>query len=306
MSTTTLPLGRTTSLRERVAAAASRVDAEAGVIRDVKILGYQSKNGRTYTREALQGAIKLYEGIAVNIDHDSNGAHGRSVGDRAGWLENVRLASDGLRGDLHLLMSDPRSAKVLEAAQRRPNLLGLSHDATGQVREDRATGKLIVDRIEAVRSVDLVADPATTAGLFEGVGDSHYDRELARQRTGRPLLEAEDPATTPTDPADFASAIRAASTEAAFTMLYGRIGMLFEEDEPRDLLGVVKAIRDLLDEVEAAVDDPSTTIATADTAESLSYEALRDSIRPGGRSPRSDAHEGPESYEALREQIRGR
>ncbi len=37
-----------------------QVDAQAGVIRGVKILGLTSRNGRTYLPEALSGAAALY------------------------------------------------------------------------------------------------------------------------------------------------------------------------------------------------------------------------------------------------------
>ena len=37
----------------------SRVDREAGVIRDVLILGSRSANGRTYTADAMSAAVKL-------------------------------------------------------------------------------------------------------------------------------------------------------------------------------------------------------------------------------------------------------
>ena len=45
------------------------VDREAGVLRGVKILGLQSRNGRSYLPEALSAASKLYEGAKVNVNH---------------------------------------------------------------------------------------------------------------------------------------------------------------------------------------------------------------------------------------------
>src|SRR5581483_9249417 len=46
-----------------------RVDREAGVVRGVKILGLESRNGRTYLPAALAGSIRLYEGAKVNVNH---------------------------------------------------------------------------------------------------------------------------------------------------------------------------------------------------------------------------------------------
>ena len=48
---------------------AIRVDAAAGVVRGVKILGLTSRNGRSYKPEALAAAIPLYEGAKVNVNH---------------------------------------------------------------------------------------------------------------------------------------------------------------------------------------------------------------------------------------------
>jgi hypothetical protein len=46
-----------------------RVDREAGVIRGVKVLGLESRNGRTYLPEALAQAAQLYEDAKVNVNH---------------------------------------------------------------------------------------------------------------------------------------------------------------------------------------------------------------------------------------------
>lgn len=159
-------------LLERVASGSLRVDRANGVIRDVRIIGYESRNGRVYSREALRRAKSLYEGKQVNFDHPprTDPDRERSITDRAGWLENVREVDGGLTGDLHLLTSDPRAGKILEAAEKRPDLFGLSHNADG--RSTRRDGKVIVEEITAVRSVDIVSDPATTRGLYESVDTS--------------------------------------------------------------------------------------------------------------------------------------
>jgi Skp family chaperone for outer membrane proteins len=153
-------------LREYTSAptSSSRVDRDAGVIRDVLILGHVSANQRVYTHDALAAAARLYEGVRVFADHQPDGR--RSVRDLVGWLSGVRLAEGGLRGDLHLLAPDTEFGRVvLGAAERHPSSLGLSHDAEGRtVTHD---GQTIVEAIESVRSVDLVAEPATTRSLYE-------------------------------------------------------------------------------------------------------------------------------------------
>ena len=55
-----------------------RVDRGAGIIRGVKILGLESRNGRRYPAETLLRAVELYDGAKVNVNH----ANGNPVGPR--------------------------------------------------------------------------------------------------------------------------------------------------------------------------------------------------------------------------------
>lgn len=155
-----------------------KVDRENCVIRDVRILGSKSRNGREYTPQAIAGAREMYEGIVVNYDHPGpNPGLPRSVNDRGGWIENTRIASDGgLMGDFHFLKSDNRAEKVCEAAERRPELLGMSHNIDAKVR--RSNGKMLVEEITRVRSVDVVSDPATTRSLFESIEQEEADMSV--------------------------------------------------------------------------------------------------------------------------------
>lgn len=145
-----------------------RVDREAGVIRDVKIVGFTSVNGRRYTREALAAALPLYEGIKVNVNHPEphQASRPRSYQDRIGKLQNVRLAEDGLRGDLQYNPKHPLAEQLAWDAEHSPESVGLSHNVLGVTK--RREGQEFVEAIRRVNSVDLVADPATTKGLFEG------------------------------------------------------------------------------------------------------------------------------------------
>jgi len=42
------------------------IDREKGIIKGVKIIGFNSQNGRKYLPEALKDAVPMYEGIKVN------------------------------------------------------------------------------------------------------------------------------------------------------------------------------------------------------------------------------------------------
>src|SRR5258708_13596911 len=58
-----------TSLIELTFSDAHTVDCDAGVIRGVRVLGRQSRNGREYSDRALAEAAALYQGIGVNLNH---------------------------------------------------------------------------------------------------------------------------------------------------------------------------------------------------------------------------------------------
>src|SRR5262245_19496407 len=121
------------------------------VIKNVRALGLTSANKRRYDREAVRKAMCLYEGKAVNANHPSlRNAEQRSVYDRIGWLENVRQDSDGgLRADLHYLKAHALAGPLVEAARRRPELFGLSHNARGRARTVAG-----VETVEEILSVE--------------------------------------------------------------------------------------------------------------------------------------------------------
>ncbi len=143
------------------------VDSENGVIRGVKIIGLKSLNGREYLQEAINKALPLYEGSKVNIDHITDPKARRPYKDRFGYLENVKpdTQDGGAVGDLKFNPKHALAEQVIWDATHRPENFGLSHNVEGtSVTRD---GKTIVDQINKVHSVDLVADPATTKSLFE-------------------------------------------------------------------------------------------------------------------------------------------
>ncbi len=154
----------TKRLQERFALSSGKVDKDAGIVRDVLVCGTESANGRRYPWGAgLTCDPAVYEGRPVNCDHGK----AATVDRRLGWLANVRVGPDGRpRADLHVLTSHPMAARVLEAAERNPALFGLSHVAVARTRMDKGTE--VIEAIQSVESVDLVAEPATTKSLYEG------------------------------------------------------------------------------------------------------------------------------------------
>lgn len=179
---------------ERLEVGADRIDRNAGVIKGVKVLGFQSRNPAKvigvrgpagekpyrYLAEAVKAAIPLYEGAKVNIDHPELVStpegrvpkSGRKFGDGFGWLENVRLEADGLYADLHYLKSHEEVNRVLEWAERRSDAIALSHNALSQPTVT-AEGECVITRIVQVNSVDLIREmPGTTNGLFESAEET--------------------------------------------------------------------------------------------------------------------------------------
>ena len=139
-----------------------------GVLENVKILGLTSKNGRTYTKEAMEKGKCLYENAPVYVNHQDKGA--RKVEDKFGEFKNVKVQSDGLYGDLTYLQTHDMAPRVEEAVERHINLFGMSHSIYGDSK--KVDGKEVVECITQVESVDLVANPATNKGLFEAVDET--------------------------------------------------------------------------------------------------------------------------------------
>lgn len=153
----------TRRITERFAFAGGQVDRAAGVIRDCLICGLESENGRDYPWAGPLGKdIHKYEGAVANCDHGREDTIDR----RLGWWTDVGPGPGGKpRGTFHLLQSHPMAERVLEAAEKNPRLFGFSHVV--EARTCRKGGREIVEGIDRVISIDLVAGPATTTSLFE-------------------------------------------------------------------------------------------------------------------------------------------
>ena len=144
-----------------------RVDRRAGVIRGVKILGLESRNGRTYLPEALAQAAGLYEDVKVNVNHPKGNPGGpRDYRDRIGVIRKVTVRTgEGLFADFHFNPKHSLAEQLAWDAEHAPENVGFSHNVHAQTR--RQGERVVVEAITRVQSVDLVADPASTRGLFE-------------------------------------------------------------------------------------------------------------------------------------------
>lgn len=162
-----------------------RVDRGAGIIRGVKLLGLSSRNGRRYRESALVEAASLYEGAKVNINHPKGHPLApRDYQDRLGIVRGVQFRSgEGLFGDLHFNPKHALSEQLVWDAEHAPQNVGMSHNVLA--RTTRSGDETVVEAITKVQSIDLVADPATTSGLYEhAAGTNSEKRAVAATSPG--------------------------------------------------------------------------------------------------------------------------
>lgn len=166
-----------------------KIDKDAGIIYGVKILGNMSRNNRRYPIATLRDAVTLYENAKVNLDHpEGDPRQNRSYQDRFGMIKNVRLdESEGLYADFHYNTKHPLAEQLLWDAENAPENVGFSHNVEAHIEKEDEFD--VVTQIVSVRSVDLVADPATTHGLFESIS-AESEKELSKAKSRIRVLES--------------------------------------------------------------------------------------------------------------------
>ncbi len=145
----------------------AKFEKDKHIIRGVVLLGPVSKNKREYTRECMQKSIPLFEGVQAFINHPSSEEEKtgrRDVRNLAGKYVNARYEEGKVKADAMLLPNE-NGKLYMDVAETMPDVAGNSQNAHGKWRSDG--GKQIVEELTQVFSVDLVANPATTRGMFE-------------------------------------------------------------------------------------------------------------------------------------------
>ena len=157
------------------------VDRKVGILRGVKLIGLESRNGRRYRESALAAAATLYEEAKVNVNHPKDGPLSpRDYQDRLGVIRHVALrAGEGLFGDLHFNPKHALAEQLLWDAEHNPHNVGFSHNVLARLSLEDKT--VVVEEITKVQSVDLVADPATTDGLFEQAATAEVVAEFVAE-----------------------------------------------------------------------------------------------------------------------------
>jgi hypothetical protein len=202
-----------------------KIDKEAAVIYGVKLGGRFSPNchkikgvteGTEYTPAAYKGALGLYENRKVYPEHAPPDKRGPF--DYLGVIRNARYddAADCPRGDFHYRKSHPHAAQLVEDVERGMGGFGFSHHIPHGGYKGRVLGRrFVVESITDIKSVDLVADPATTRNLWEHREPTVpttfkallekwvADKSANRKAVARDLLEDDAPAmTAPVDAPD--------------------------------------------------------------------------------------------------------
>lgn len=244
------------------------VDRDAGIIRDATILGKHSKNGHTYSPEAMQQAVTLCNGASFYIDHPEWGDNVRKFEDLGGKIQNTRLEGNFVRGDIQVISGIPITDKVLAVAEQMPEKVGNSIRATGRVERDEADNPVVVE-LTKVFGVELVTEPATTNGLFESIDGGPHNKEGARMTVAK--LKADHP--------ELVEAIQAEAREDAKSALQPTIDQLTEENQSlkseKDAREAADALAEQAKQRETVV---SAKLAEADLPETLVTDLFREEL----------------------------
>lgn len=203
--------------------AGTEIDAAAGIVRSVSLLGLESRNGYRYSEQAARKAVAdgLYDDAHVYADHLPEGKSGpRAMPELVGKITGKARFDESRKrvvGDVKIITKSPLGPMFLEMASD-PELsksVGMSHDCDGELNESTKT----VTAISRVHSVDFVTRPATTGGIHESEKDKDMDElkalreqldaaNKAKEASDKALKEAQDAK----DAAEKASAALAEST----------------------------------------------------------------------------------------------
>jgi hypothetical protein len=97
---------------------------------------------------------------------------------------------DGLYGNLHFNPKHELAEQLAWDAEHNPRNVGFSHNVLARLARDG--DQVLVEAITHVQSVDLVADPAATQGLFEQLTSEKAGDGIAGPQTGRESSTASD------------------------------------------------------------------------------------------------------------------
>lgn len=150
------------------------VDRQSAVISGVSVItaGIEALGHGSYidatTLSQMESCAKTYAGGLKVVDRHTKGSD--SIFSTVGSLRNFRVEGNQLKADLHLLKSEPNSAKLLEMAETIPDTFGLSVAFSGP---DEVIGGKTYNRCTELYNAALVDVPAANpTGLFSAKVDT--------------------------------------------------------------------------------------------------------------------------------------
>ena len=144
------------------------------IIKGVALLGGTARGkgkGYTYPVRTMENAVRAgkYDNCRCFINHPSmlEGEGGRrDLMNLAGIVKNPRVEDGKVKGDVQVL-PDVFGDKFFNIAKLMPEAASCSHIADGKLKSEG--GKVFVEEIKQVLSVDLVVQGATTHNVFESL-----------------------------------------------------------------------------------------------------------------------------------------
>ena len=161
-------------------------DGGGTMVRGMKLLGLESRNGRTYDTHGVRStAAGRLTGARVFLNHPAQATDARRYQDQIGSVVSARYReSQGHFGDVRFNPKHPVYEQLMWDIRNNPSGLGMSINASLKVGRQRdSAGRIVVEGIHSIRSVDIVTHPATTNGVFE-----HEETDVA-ELTAEQLLE---------------------------------------------------------------------------------------------------------------------
>jgi len=203
------------------------VDETGGIIKNVLVLGMQSRGTGVYTHRVMEEALPQYADKPTFINHTRDGSHPRYES-KLGVHRNPRMSPEGIRTDFHFNPAHACASQLIWDAKNDPKNVGFSHDADCSYRIEN--GKRIVHAIEKVYSIDLVTKPGTTGGMWEEEEIAPENKALAVSTLAgldhiRTVLYSEDVA-----PADRRDRLIEAAVELHGELLEGEIADEIKQD----------------------------------------------------------------------------
>ncbi|RLC65116.1 MAG: hypothetical protein DRI01_01965 [Chloroflexi bacterium] len=150
------------------------------VFRDVCIFGSRnSRNGRVYSDKAIESIARLAEGAAVYENHpsdfESRDRHGvRRVRDFLGTVNGITRRGEKIYASEFRVHSS-KVDLIKDFVENFSDKVGFSINGSGTLVKDK--GKVVVEDVTKLNSVDLVTSPATTTSLWEW-NDGNTDEEV--------------------------------------------------------------------------------------------------------------------------------